>query len=249
MRNSRWLALFILLFFFPIAFSQAAPTLPAYTRLNTFGIFAGYSNNSSHILLGLAQNRKLLDIGGSYSRRVLLNHIVDGQYMLELDPVMLESDPVLQETLKITSPPPVQTFTNTSVDSQACHPFSQTFTDVTEGVTYSETISITCGQRHWTFGEGFSPLGFKWNFLPRRRIQPVVTVLGGYMFSTRRIPVSDASSANFTLSIGAGFEFYRSATRSIRAEYRYHHISNAGTAHENPGIDNQLIQVSYVFGH
>jgi hypothetical protein len=43
-------------------------------------------------------------------------------------------------------------------------------------------------------------------------------------------------------------ELYRDKTRSIRAEYRYHHISNHGTAEENPGIDNGLVQITYSFG-
>jgi hypothetical protein len=251
MRSFCSLALLALLFFVPVAFSQAAPAESVYTRLNTFGIFGEYSNDSSHIILGYAQNRKLLDFGGSYSRRVFLTRHFDGQYMLELDPVMLESDPLWHETTVINSPPPTSTSSNDFTLSQACYPFSKTFTNVIQGVTYSDTETITCNRRQWTFGQGFSPIGFKLNLMPRRRIQPVLTVLGGYMFSTRPIPVSDASSANFTFSLGAGFEFYRSQTgsqtRSIRAEYRYHHISNAGTAYD-PGIDNQLIQVTWAFG-
>jgi len=34
----------------------------------------------------------------------------------------------------------------------------------------------------------------------------------------------------------------------VRAEYRYHHISNHETASQNPGIDNELFQVTYAFG-
>jgi Lipid A 3-O-deacylase (PagL) len=245
MHSSRLAPLFALLLSVPAAFSQAAPDHPYYSRLNSFGIFGEYSNDSSHILLGYSQNRKLLDFGGSYSRRVVLNRFVDGQYMLELDPVMLESDPVFHETATLT--PPTQTVSNNSTYYYACVPYAHTYTFAFQGVTYSDSVNITC-QRQWTFGEGLSPLGFKANLLPHRRIQPVFTVLSGYMFATRPIPVSDASSANFTFSFGAGFEWYRSATRSIRAEYRYHHISNAGTA-DDPGIDNQLIQVTYAFGH
>ena len=46
----------------------------------------------------------------------------------------------------------------------------------------------------------------------------------------------------------SGFEFYRSAKKSFRVEYRYHHISNDYTADQNPGIDNGLFQVTYAFG-
>jgi Lipid A 3-O-deacylase (PagL) len=43
-------------------------------------------------------------------------------------------------------------------------------------------------------------------------------------------------------------EIYQNKTRSIRVEYRYHHISNHDTATENPGIDSGLFQLSYSLG-
>ena len=42
------------------ASSQAAPPVsPYYARTNTFSIFGAYSGDSSHILMGDAENRKL----------------------------------------------------------------------------------------------------------------------------------------------------------------------------------------------
>ena len=247
MRGSRSLALFALLLSASVVLPQAAPELPAYTRLNTFGIVTEYSGNSSHIFLGLSQNRQLFTVGASYSRRVFLNRIAAGQYMIELRPVFFESDPLWRETVTVNSPPPTGSVTTNSTYSQACQPFSTTYAGDYEGVTYSETVTVTCNRRQWTYGQSISPAGFNWNFLPRHRLQPVVTVMGGYLFTARPIPVSDASSANFTFSVGAGFEFYQNATRSIRAEYRLQHISNAGIA-DDPGIDSQLLQFSYNFG-
>ena len=247
MHSIRSLALLAMLLSTANALSQVTPERAYFSRVNSFGFFGEYSNDSSHILLGLSQNRKLLAFGGTYSRRVLLNRVVDGQYMAELSPVVLESDPVFHVTYVATLPPPGSTFTQNLTLSQVCRPSSATYGGVVDGQPYQETVTIACGRR-WTFGESISPLGFKWNFRPRHRIQPVFTTLAGYMFSTRRIPVDDAGSWNFTFEFGAGFEFYRSATRSIRAEYRYHHISNAGTADTNPGIDNGMFQVTYAFG-
>jgi len=248
MRNNRAVLLLTLLLSACGSLAQTEPALPYYSRLNSFGVFGEYSNNSSHILLGQAQNRKLLDFGGFYSRRLLLNHVIDWQYMLELRPIMLESDPLTHETLVVNQPPPPTTFTFINAFPQACHPLSETISGVSNGVPYSETVTVTCGQRQWTFGEGFSPIGFKLNFLPRRRLQPVFTGLGGYMFATKPIPVADAGSWNFTFQFGIGVEYYRSPTHSLRLEYRLHHISNDNTATENPGIDSQLFQLTYAFG-
>jgi hypothetical protein len=248
MHSARWFVLIALLLSAIDAFAQTPLRDVYYSRLNSVGIFGEYSNDSSHMLLGTAQNRKLLNFGGTYSRRVLLNRFVDGQYMLELRPIMLESDPVFHETLHVTQPPPASTETGNFEAAAACHPFTESFTNTYQGVTYADTETVTCGRR-WTFGQGFAPVGFKWNFRPRHRLQPVFTTLLGYMFSTQPIPVTNAGSWNFTIEVGAGFELYRSANRSIRAEYRYHHISNDYTADANPGIDSGLFQLTYAFGH
>ena len=76
------------------ASAQAAPPVSSnYARTNTFSIFGAYSGDSSHILLGDAENRRLLDIGVAYGRKLFLNRIVNWQYNGELLPVALESDP------------------------------------------------------------------------------------------------------------------------------------------------------------
>lgn len=227
--------------------AQTAPENPYYARLNSFGVFSAYSNDSSHILLGDAENRKLFNVGVSYSRRLFLNRIVNWQYNGEILPVALESDPVENTvTTYTTDTTPPMTFTeSTSTPTVgACQP--STGSDSFPGFN-SYTYVSTCGRR-WTIGEAMSPVGFQWNFLTRRTLQPFFIGHGGYMYSTQPIPVIDAGSFNFTFDLGAGLELYRSKTKSIRAEYRYHHISNHGTAPNNPGIDNGLFQVTYSFG-
>ncbi len=218
-----------------------------YARRNTLGFFSAYSNDSSHILLGVSQNRKLLGFGVSYSRRLLLTRFVDWQYDGELLPVALESDPLSLYVDNQTAPT-----ATTSVIAGGpivlCSPSSRSYTFIgPDGVTYSGTETTSCRGREWTVGEAMSPLGLQWNFLPARKVQPFADGHGGYMYSTRPIPIASAGSFNFTFDFGAGLELYRSRTRSIRVEYRYHHVSNKNTAMQNPGIDNGLFQVTYCF--
>lgn len=233
--------------------AQRPDDQPFFARKNTFSIFGAYANDSSHILLGYAENRKLLDFGAGYSRRLFVNQVVDWQYSGEILPVALESDPV-----QISNETGTYTFTNgmpsetlTGVLEQPtigpCFPSTTTVIYALPNGTLTEVSVNTCGRR-WTIGEAISPVGFQWNFLPRRKLQPFFTGHGGYMYSTTPIPTENAGSFNFTFDLGAGIELWRSKTRSIRAEYRYHHISNHGTAQENPGIDNGLFQVTYSFG-
>jgi hypothetical protein len=235
--------------FGPCLRAQIRPESPYYDRVNVLGIFAAYSNDSSHILLGQAEQRKILNIGGSYTRRLLANHVLNWQYSGELLPVALESDPLSREVVQQTAPtagsyiyvnqPPLIKCTPTLVAYNVALP---------DGDTFAGTQTYTCYGRRWTIGEAISPVGFQWNFATRRRLEPFVSAHGGYMYSTRPIPVDVAGSFNFTFDLGVGLELYRSHTQSIRAEYRFHHISNHGTAYENPGIDNGVLQVTYTFG-
>lgn len=225
---------------------------PAYVRRNTFSLFGAYSGDSSHILMGVSQNRKLLEFGGAYGRKLYSNHIVNWQYNAEFLPVVQESDPTTIVTIYQTSPD-VHTVTNPPTpQTAACKPGTENFDDtyIYNGVstTYIGTIVTTCGRR-WSGGEAISPIGFQWNFLPRHKLQPFFIAHGGYMYSTKPIPTPDAGSFNFTFDFGTGVELYRSATKSIRAEYRFHHISDANTTNPNPGIDNGLFQLTYSFGH
>ena len=225
---------------------EAQPQTPYYARANSFGFLAAYSNDSSHILLGIADQRKILNIGASYSRRLVLNHVVNWQYDGEILPVALDSDPVETTTITMTNPTdPSQPIiiTGSGTTQSACHSSSGTFGGSGGTISYVSTCS-----RRWVYGGGLSPAGFRWNFFPLRKVQPFLGGHGGFMVSTQEIPINYANNFNFTFDFDAGFEWYRTHSHSWRAEYRYHHISNKNTAIANPGIDSGLFQVSYVFG-
>ena len=239
-------------FLIPIAISAASSAqsqqeVPYFARVNTFGVLAAYSNDSSPMLLGITANRKLLNVGVSYNRRLLFNRFVNWQYSGELMPVAIESDPVLVTvfTATYTNPPATITTTSSLPTLTTCQPESGGGSIPQDGLTY--TYVGTCSRR-WTIGQAFSPAGFQWNFLTRRRLQPFLIGHGGYMYSTKPIPVSGAGNFNFTFDFGAGIELYRTRKQSVRADYRYHHISNDWTAPENPGVDSGVAQLTYTFG-
>jgi hypothetical protein len=227
--------------------AQVAPDRLIYARLNTFSVFGAYSWDSSHMILGYAQNRQLLNFGVAYSRRLRLGRTVSWQFNAELMPVALESDPVVHSVVNQQTPT-VDTYSASFRQWGACTPLSEAYSNTgPDGVVFSGTVTITCG-RSWTIGEAMSPFGFQWNFRPQHKVQPIIIGHGGYMYTTQPIPVDYAGSFNFTFDFGAGVEIYRSATRSFRADYRYHHISNDNTAGYNPGIDSGILQLTYSFG-
>ncbi|HTW48889.1 MAG TPA: acyloxyacyl hydrolase [Acidobacteriaceae bacterium] len=233
----------------PALCAQTQAQSPYYDRGNTLGIFAAYSNDSSHILLGQAEQRKILNIGASYTRRILVGRVVNWQYSGELLPVALESDPLSRETVQQVMPT-AATLTYVNQDPLVqCAPTTIPYNiELPNGEVFAGTETYSCFGRRWTIGEAISPVGFQWNFMPRRRLEPFLSAHGGYMYSTRPIPIDDSGSFNFTFDFGAGLELYRSHSQSIRVEYRYHHISNHGTAYENPGIDNGVVQLSWTLG-
>ncbi len=70
----------------------------------------------------------------------------------------------------------------------------------------------------------------------------------GFAVSPRDIPMFDSSAFNFTFSLGAGFDLFRTPTRAMRFEYRVQHLSNAYIGTTNPGIDAQMIHLGYSWG-
>ena len=228
-----------------IAAAQAAPEQAYYSRNNSYGLFVGYANNSIRFLEGDSEQRKLLLIGASYSRRLLLNHSLNWQYDVEIRPVALNSDPVETVTITetFTNPPKTVTSTSQTVPEYACH--ASTITTSIPGGT--STTATTCSRR-WVYGGGISPVGFRWNFRPHHAVQPLLVGHGGFIESVDAIPIRDAASFNFSFDLGGGIEWYRTPEHSLRFEFRLHHISNRETAPRNPGIENPQFQFSWAFG-
>jgi opacity protein-like surface antigen len=228
---------------------EVPPQIPLYGRTNSFGFLFAYSNDSSHMILGTSEQRKLLHIGADYSRKLILNRYLNWQYDAEILPVALESDPLPKVVVNETSPT-VQTIVYTNGPPPiACGPYTYTYSYTDQnGVKNAGTVTESCSGRQWTIGEAMSPVGMRWNFRPTHPIQPFLEGHGGYMYTTQAIPTEGAGSFNFTFDIGAGIEWYRTPTHSMRFEWRYHHISDHDTTDINPGIDNGLFQVTYVFG-
>jgi hypothetical protein len=229
----------------------------AFSRKNTWAVFAEYSNTSSHILMGSARQRMLADFGGAYTRRVVRFKGTTLSYQIEVRPVLFESDPLTIDsyTVALTYPgQPAQTSAGmaSSVNNRKCAPYSAVSiftpppgdpTDPTETIAQN----FTCG-RQWTFGQQFAPIGFKYSLRTHHRLQPFVIGTLGYMYTSRPVPLANAEAFNFVWDFGTGLELYRSGKRSVSVEARIHHFSNRDTAPANPGTDNITYKVSYSFG-
>ena len=225
----------------------------SFTQLNTFGLFAEYSNNSSHIFLGRTEQRKIASVGASYSRRLFRVRSGEFRYLFEARPAFEVSDPFSNTAYaSYDSRRGYNSGSFRNVPSRACHSFSfsssRTFYHPPNGsYTISLAETVTCDRR-WTYAQGLSPIGFQFVFRRRQPIRPFVTGNVGYLFSTRPVPLVDSGSFNFIFAFGAGFELYLHQHRALQLEYRLNHISNNYTAPSNPGIDSNLLRVAYTFG-
>jgi hypothetical protein len=105
-------------------------------------------------------------------------------------------------------------------------------------------VFLVVQKTNTAYGAGINPFAFKWALDTRKRVVPYFEIGGGTLFTNTRVP-EGTSHVNFTSSGALGLHFLRSK-HSISAEVRYMHISNAGLATPNPGINT--IQVRLGFG-
>jgi lipid A 3-O-deacylase len=93
------------------------------------------------------------------------------------------------------------------------------------------------------YGLGLNPFALKWNFASRRSVTPYMELGGGTLFSNTQVPPG-TSRVNFTTSGAAGVHFLRNKY-NWSAEVRFMHISNAGLATPNPGINTIQVRVGF----
>ena len=98
-------------------------------------------------------------------------------------------------------------------------------------------------QRSYAFG--VSPFGIELASPAQRRISLFAATAGGGLIFSREFPDVTGRRTNFTLEAGGGFRVRVGVARWAQLGYKYHHISNAGTAFANPGLDGNLVYAGY----
>jgi hypothetical protein len=91
------------------------------------------------------------------------------------------------------------------------------------------------------YGVGFDPLGLKWNFQRHGRISPYLELTGGVLFTDHNVPTG-TNTVNFMDQAALGMHIL-GAKRNVSLELRYMHISNAGLATPNPGINTVQVRL------
>jgi len=91
------------------------------------------------------------------------------------------------------------------------------------------------------FGMGFDPLVLKWNFQRHGRISPFLELTGGALFTNHDIPTG-TNTVNFMDQAALGMHIL-GEKHNVSVELRYMHISNAGLATPNPGINTVQVRL------
>jgi hypothetical protein len=105
-------------------------------------------------------------------------------------------------------------------------------------------VFLVVQKTNTAYGVGINPFAFKWALDTHTSVVPYFEIGGGTLFTNTKVP-EGTSRINFTSSAALGLHFLRSK-HNISAEVRYMHISNAGLATPNPGINT--IQLRLGFG-
>jgi hypothetical protein len=93
------------------------------------------------------------------------------------------------------------------------------------------------------YGMGLNPMAFKWALDTRRSVVPYFEIGGGTLFTNVQAPPG-TSRINFTSGGAMGLHFLRNKY-NISTEVRFMHISNAGLATPNPGINTVQFRVGF----
>ena len=93
-------------------------------------------------------------------------------------------------------------------------------------------------------GFGISPIGFMMKQQTDYFFDPFIQTTGGLIYMEQNFPTDRARKLNFTFDITLGANIPISNFAGISLGYKFHHISNAETGDENPGLDSNFLFIT-----
>jgi len=102
---------------------------------------------------------------------------------------------------------------------------------------------VVVQKQNTAYGAGVNPFAFKWLLATHGSVVPYFELGGGTLFTNKQVPFG-TSRVNFTTSGALGLHFLRSK-HNVSAELRFMHISNAGLATPNPGINTVQLRLGF----
>lgn len=212
----------------------------AYGGTSSLGISGTYSPDSSHIFIGTSRQRRIWTAGVEYTRLLHQNRQFRLAYEGTLTPFLLERDPTVTATVFNSSG---ATIVTQQAPARVVLVTNGPIGAVEAGNGQIVPLYAQFGTEE-TYAAAVSPLGARISALPRSSVQPSFAIDLGFVVSARDIPVDHAAQFNYTFAFGPGLQFFTDHRTSVRVEYLYRHISNAGQGEQNPGIDQGVFRVT-----
>lgn len=94
-------------------------------------------------------------------------------------------------------------------------------------------------------GVGISPIGLQAQVRLASRWRAYGGGGAGAVWFTREVPVAYSRAFNYTFEIGGGVRWQYRPNATLRFGYKFHHLSNAYTAYQNPGLDAMVFLIGY----
>lgn len=88
---------------------------------------------------------------------------------------------------------------------------------------------------------GAAPLGVVARWRTTSRFEPYVSTSAGLLRFRRPVPIDGGARTNFTVDAGAGLAIRVAGRWGLLAGYKFYHVSNAGRAIQNPGVDGHML--------
>jgi hypothetical protein len=97
-----------------------------------------------------------------------------------------------------------------------------------------------------TYGFGFTPIVWRWNFDAGGRIAPYAELAGGALWTRDPVPAG-TTTANFSAHAAFGARIFLTRRQALVASYRLHHISNGNRLERNPGVNAHVVLLGFTY--
>ncbi|MEX0720885.1 MAG: acyloxyacyl hydrolase [Balneolaceae bacterium] len=118
-------------------------------------------------------------------------------------------------------------------------------TDIIPYLQYQYPKRDEAWKRSEGTGFGISPIGFYLIKPLSNNFFPFVQASGGAIYMDQLFPTDLARKLNFTFDVTIGTRLKIADKNVLTFGYKFHHISNAQTGSENPGLDSNFLFLSF----
>lgn len=94
------------------------------------------------------------------------------------------------------------------------------------------------------YGGGISPLGFHIQHELSSSLAVAFTARSGIIYLNRFFPTEQGRRLNYSFDLSTTLQWQLTPLYSLAAGYTFHHISNAQTGRENPGLDSNFFSLT-----